>query len=112
MVLVGPVTQLHALEQLIGDVRVARRRHERGEPIEAGEDSVLDGARPDLARPADDGGHAEAALADGALGVLERRHAAIWPREYLRAVVRRKDDDGVVGLADLVDMLQQGTNAV
>src|SRR5262249_15221953 len=83
MVLVRPVAEPYALEQLIGDVRVARRGHQGGQPIEAGENSVLDGARPDLPWPADDGRHAEAPLADGALGVLERRHAAIRPREHL-----------------------------
>src|SRR5215471_18494293 len=112
MVLVGAIAELHPLQQLIGDVRVARRGHERGEPIEAGEDSVLDRARLDLPRPADDRGHAEAALADRALGVPERRHAAVGPREYLGAVVRGEDDDGVVGLADVVEMLQQRADAV
>src|SRR5262249_24403678 len=112
MVLVGPVAELHALQQLVGDVRVARRRHERGEPIEPGEYSVLDRARLDLARPADDARHAEAALADSALGVLERRHAAIRPSEHLGAIIRGEDDDGVVGLANVVEMLQQGADAV
>ena len=63
MVLVGPVAELHALQQLVGDVRVAGRRQQGGEPIEAGEDAVLDRARLDLARPADDGRRAEAAFA-------------------------------------------------
>src|SRR5215475_1286295 len=112
MVLVGAVAELYALEQLIGDVRVASRGHERGQPIEAGENSVLDGARPDLPWPADNRRHAEAPLADGALGVLERRHAAIRPREHFRAVVRGENDDGVVGLADVVEMLQQRADAV
>src|SRR5215831_17439963 len=61
MVLVGAIAELHSFQQLIGDVRVARRGHERGKPIEPGEDSILDGARLDLPRPADDGRHAEAA---------------------------------------------------
>ena len=56
--------------------------------------------------------HAEAAFADGALGVLERRHAAIRPGEHLGAVVRGEDDDGVVGLADVVEVLEQGADAV
>src|SRR5215475_8961379 len=112
MVLVGPFAELHALQQLIGDVGVARRSHQGGEPIEAGDDSVLDAARLDHARPANDRRHAEAALANGTLGVFERRHAAIRPGEYLRTVVRGEDDDGVVGLADVVEMLQQCADAV
>src|SRR5262249_49997460 len=62
MVLVGAVAELHPSQQLIGDVRVARCGHERWEPIEAREDSILDRARLDLPRPADDRRHAEAAL--------------------------------------------------
>ena len=42
MILVLPIAKLHAFEQLIGDVRIAGRGAERGEPIEAGEDAVLD----------------------------------------------------------------------
>ena len=75
------------------------------QPIEAGEKSVLDRARPDLARPADDGRHAEATFADGAFGVLEWRHAAIRPCEHLGAVIGGEDDDGVVGLTNVVDFL-------
>src|SRR5262249_24721342 len=43
MVLVGSVAELHALQQWIGDVRVPRRGHQGREPIEAGEEAVLDG---------------------------------------------------------------------
>src|SRR5262245_25009348 len=108
MVLVGPVAELYAVQQLLGAVRIARCGHEGREPIEAGEDSVLDCARLDLARPTDDARYAEAALADRAFGVLERRHPTVRPSEHLRAVVRGEDDDGVVGLADIVEMFQQG----
>src|SRR5262249_61587208 len=107
MVLVGPLAELHALEQFISDVRVARGGHERGEPIEAGEDTVLDGARLDLSWPADNGGHAEAALPHRAFGVLERRHAAIPPRGHLRAIVPGEDDDPVVCLPAVVPILHQ-----
>ena len=44
MILVVTVAKRHAREQLIGDVRIARRGHEDWEPIEAGEDTVLDRA--------------------------------------------------------------------
>ena len=43
---------------------------------------------------------------DRALGALERRHAAVRPGEHLGAVVGGEDDDGVVGLADVVEVLQ------
>src|SRR3954452_17831919 len=48
----------------------------------------------------------------GALGVLERCHAAVRPSEHLCAVVRREDNDGVVGDPYVVDMLQQGADTV
>ena len=70
---------------------IAGGGHEGREPIEAGEDAVLDRARLDRARPADDARHAEAALEDGALGGLERRHAAVGPGEHLGAVVGGED---------------------
>ena len=64
-------------------------------------------ARLDLARPADDRRHAEAALEHGALGGPERRHAAVRPGEDLGAVVGGEDDDGVVGLADVLQCLSR-----
>ena len=47
---------------------------------------------------------------DGAFGGFERRHAAIGPGEDFRAVVGGEDDDGVVGFADVVQVLQQRTD--
>ena len=85
---------------------------EGGEPIERREDAVLDRARLDVARPADDARRAEAAFIHGALGALERRHAAVGPGEHLGAIVGGEDDDGVVGLADVLEMLQEGADAV
>src|SRR4029077_3020413 len=55
---------------------------------------------------------AEATLADGTLGVLERRHAAIRPSEHFGAVVCREDDDRIAGLADVIEMLEQRADAV
>ena len=95
----------HALQQLVGDVRVA-----------GGGDSVGNQSRPEkmpfstvpgltCARPADDRRDAEAALVDRALGGPERRHAAVRPGEDLGAVVGGEDDDRVVGLADVLEVL-------
>ena len=44
MVLVLAFAELHAFEQLLGDVGIARGSQERREPVEAGEDAVLDRA--------------------------------------------------------------------
>ncbi len=96
MVLVGFGRPALPLEQLVGDVGIAGRRHERGEPVERGIDAVLDGARLDLARPADDARCAEAAFHHRAFGALERGHAAVGPGEHLGAIVGGENDDGVV----------------
>src|SRR5262245_15525553 len=42
MVLIAPVTEPDALEELVGNVRISGCSHQRGEPIVAGEDPVLD----------------------------------------------------------------------
>src|SRR5262249_41844809 len=110
--LVVAAVQRHALEKLVGDVRIACRSDKRREPVEARDDAVLDRARFDLTGPANDGWHAEAAFIAGALGRLERGHAAVRPGEHLGTIVRREDDDGVVGFAHVVDVLEQGADAV
>src|SRR5262245_47585848 len=51
MVLVGTVVQFHAFQQLIGDVWVTRRIHQSGQPVEPGEQSILNRPRLDLTRP-------------------------------------------------------------
>ena len=96
VVLVGPVAELDAFEELLGDVWIARRRGKRRQPVEPGEQAVLHRARLDLARPAGDARHAEPALEYRAFGGAERRHAAIGPGEDFGAVVGRENDDGVV----------------
>ncbi len=93
--LVRAITELLALQQLIGDVGVAGCRDERREPVQAGHDRVLDLARRHLARPAQDHRHTEATLEGRALATGERRLAAVWPGEVLGAVVGREADDGV-----------------
>src|SRR6202050_1862764 len=93
----GLTVDLHALQQLRRDVRIARRRDQRRQPIQSGEDAVLHRARLDLARPARDARHTEAALEHRALGGARRRHAAVGPSEDFGAVVGSEDHDGVVG---------------
>src|SRR5262249_42937142 len=96
MDLVGAVADLLALLQLIGDVRVAGRRHEGREPVKPGYDAVLDFPRGHLAGPADDCGHAEAALECRSLAAGEWRLAAVGPGEVLGTVVGGKAEDRVV----------------
>ncbi len=68
-VLVRPVTELHALEELFLYVRIAGRSEESGVPVHAGKDSVLDRPGLDVSRPARDAGHAEPAFVNGAFGI-------------------------------------------
>src|SRR5439155_9625602 len=81
MILVSPVAEFHTLEQLVGDIRVAGRIEEGGEPIQAGEDAVLNRVRRHMAGPAQDCRHAETAFEDRTLGLRERRRPAIGPGE-------------------------------
>ena len=105
MVLVGAVAEFHALEQLVGDVRIAGGGEEGREPIHAGEDAVLHGVRRDVAGPASDARHAEAAFHDRPFALRERRRAAIGPGEHFGAVVGGEDDDGVFVLTNILDFL-------
>jgi hypothetical protein len=58
----------------------------------------------------DDHGHAEAALKGRALLAAERRVAAVRPGEGFGTVVAGKDHDGVVGDAEIVDLLEDGAD--
>src|SRR4029450_10422848 len=88
VVLVRPVAELYALKQLISDVGVAGSGEESGEPIETGEDAVLNGVCGNVARPAQHARHAEATLHDRPFALCERRGATIGPGEEFGAVVR------------------------
>src|SRR5262245_20045534 len=112
VVLVGLLTERHAFKELIYDVGVSCRRSERGQPVEAGEYPVLDRARLNLAGPADESRYPEAAFEDGALGRLEWRHATVWPGEDFCAVIGGEDDNGVVGFADILQVLHQRADIV
>ena len=69
--------------------------------------SLTIGSGLDDAGPADEGRHAEAAFPVGRLLALERRGAAVGPGEDFGAVVGGVDDDGVVGDAEVVELLEQ-----
>ena len=96
MHLVGPVAELLPLLELAGDVRVAGGGDEGREPVKAGDQPVLDLARRDVARPADDHRRSEATLEHGALAAGERRLATVGPGEVLGAVVGGEPHDRVV----------------
>src|SRR3974390_2308994 len=112
MVLVGAVADLLALQELLRDVWIACCRNQRGQPIQAGENTVLDGARLDSARPAGNARNPEAAFKYRALGGAERRHSAIGPGKNFGAVVGREDVDGVVGDGNIIEVLEMISNAI
>ena len=74
--------------------------------------SLLDRAGLDDAWPADHHRGAHAALPGGQLAALERGGAAVREGFGLGAVVGGEDDDGVVGLAHLLDLLQNEADVV
>src|SRR5207249_9919564 len=112
VVLVSPVAELHTFKQLVGDIRVASGGEEGGEPVQAGEDSVLNGVRRDMAGPAKDARHAETALEDGSFTLRERCRSAIGPGEDFGAIVGGEDDDGVVVQTEVLELLQHQTDVV
>ena len=103
VVLEGPSRGAVAFLEFVGDVGIAGRRDQGGEPVQAGKNFVGDLSRLDMPGPAHQGRDPEAAFPAGVLLVAERRHGRVGPGVHLRAVVRGVDDDGVVGDAQLVD---------
>ena len=67
MILVGAVAQLYAFEELVGDIGIAGSGDQRREPVETGEDAVLNRAGLDVSGPADDRGYAETAFPNSCL---------------------------------------------
>src|SRR5262245_27141200 len=112
MVLIRPIAELYALQQLLGDIRIAGSGAEGWEPVEPGENSILDCARLHMARPTDDARHPEAALITRSFSPFEWRHAAVRPGEHLRAVVGCEYNDGIVSLPNIIQMLQERANGI
>src|ERR1035438_3775611 len=92
MVLVSPVANLFALEQLIFDVRVASGGNEGRQPVETGDDLGVDRISGHMAGPANHRGCAETAFIAGAFASVIRGFAAIRPSEALRTVVARSEE--------------------
>src|SRR5262249_28082699 len=112
MVFVGSLAQLHTLEELALDVRGASGGRKCRKPVKPRANSIFDSARLDLSGPANHRGHTEAAFGDSALGGPERSHASIRPSEDFCSVVRGKNDNGVFGLADILEMFQECADIV
>ena len=67
-------------------------------------------ARFDMTRPAHHGRYAVGAFPVGVLFAAERRHAGIGPGVHMRTIVGAVHDDGVVGDAQLVDLVEHGAD--
>src|SRR6266403_2117334 len=92
-------------QELLLHIGIAGAGEQGRHPVFAGEDFVDDRAGLDRAGPPRQHGHAEAALEGRALLAPERVIPAIRPGEDLGAIVAREDHDGVVGNAEIVQVL-------
>src|SRR5438067_6954949 len=105
MHLEGLLSELFALLEFLGNVWIAGGGHEGREPIEPGNDPVLDLAGRDAAWPSNHAWHAEAAFQRCSLAARERRLAAIRPGKILRTIVGGEHHDGVVVEALVPELL-------
>src|SRR5262245_54848897 len=107
----GISSGLDLLLQLVA-LRPTSDVHQRGKPIESGEQLSVDCARLDDARPADDQRCAVAALPRAALLTLERGDATIRECGGLGSIVSGEDNDGVAGLAHVVELFEDEADIV
>jgi hypothetical protein len=77
MNLEGAITEMFALSQFGGNVRIASRSGKSRKPVEAGHDPVFDLSSGHITGPANDRWNPQAAFQDGALGASEGRIAAV-----------------------------------
>src|SRR5437764_15009597 len=106
MVLVGAIAEFHSLKQLIGYVRVASSSEERGKPVQAGENAVLNRVCLNVPGPAQDARHTETAFEDRAFALRERRRSAFGARKEFCTIVRGADNDGVDVQAEVLEFWQ------
>ena len=100
------VPGLVALQELLVDVRIARRRQQRRQHVLVADDAVQHRARLDLAGPAHEARNAPSAFPVRVLLAAERRVGAIGPGVVLGAVVGGIHDDGVVGDAQFIELVE------
>ena len=87
-------------------LRPAGDVNKRRQPVERGEQLVLDRPRLDVSRPADDARSAVAAFPCLALLTFEWRDAAVGEADRFGAVVGGEDDNGVIELAHVLQLLE------
>src|SRR5947207_6752253 len=112
MVLISPVAEFHTLKQLIGYVRVASSSEERGKPVQAGENAILNRVCLNVPGPAQDARDAETAFEDRAFALRERRGAPIGPGKEFGAIVGAEDDDSVIIHAQVLELLHHQADVV
>ncbi len=101
-----------ALETLAHDVRLARNRAQRGDPVIVAHQFVGDRAGLDMSGPANEARHAEGAFPVGVLLGAEWRHRAVRPGVHVRAVVAAVDDDRVIGDAHVIEGFEKRADRV
>ena len=82
---------------------------ERRQEVLAGDDVIDDLAGLDHAGPSHDHRHAEAAFKGRAFLAAERGVAAVRPGKDLGAVIAGENHDGVVGDAEVIDLLEDSS---
>ncbi len=95
-----------AVEELLGHIRVAGDGEQCRKHVDMRHDAVQHRAGLYLARPADEARHAPATFPVRILLASERAVGAVRPGVVLGAVVGGVHDDGVVGDAQLIELVE------
>src|SRR5262249_39038309 len=103
----GLAVELAGLHALLDDVSISRSGGEGGNQVFVCEKLVVDGAGLDDAGPTDEHGHSVAALPVSGFFAAVRSAAAIGPGHHFRTVVGGVDNDGVVGDAEFIELVQE-----
>src|SRR6185436_16736541 len=98
---------LVAGEALLSDLVVTGNREHRRQHVDVRTDAVQGDAGLDLVRPAHETRHAPAAFPTRVLLTAERSVSSVGPGVVLWTVVGGIHDDGVVGDAQVVELLEQ-----
>src|SRR6266446_2979291 len=106
----GFVAHLEAVQKFSLNVGLTGSSQKRRHEVLTGYDVVDDTTGLDRARPLRDHGDAESALKRCALLAAEWGIATIRPTEGLGAIVAGEDHDGIVGNAEVVQLLENAAN--
>ena len=106
MILVRLAINRHARFELGDDIGTSSSSHQGWHPILVRHDLVNDLSFLNPARPSDHRWNAKTALPIRILLASERRNRGIRPGVVVRTVIGRVHDDGVIGNAQLIEMVE------